>query len=119
MHGIWSSLQRYYLIGCLSKYFLSYQYLKIENNWKKEFIKYDCLLPASFSFINLDSNLIFTKIDFCMSDIIKGLLWSFSLCLETFFVNGAYLSMIKLIWLQRKILKNWKKKKKIVMLIPF
>ena len=39
--------------------------------------------------MNLDSNLFFTEIDFCMPDVIQGLLLHFGLCLETFF-NGAY-----------------------------
>ena len=58
----------------------------------KEFVKYDCLFlfskvhkrflyclylkwalffKSSFSFMNFDSNLFFTEIDFCMSDIIQ------------------------------------------------
>ena len=39
--------------------------------------------------MNLDSNLLFTEMDFCMPDVIQGLLLNFSLCLEPFF-NGAY-----------------------------
>ena len=50
------------------------------------FVKYDCLLP--FSKV--------TEIDFCMLDVIQGLLSNFSLSLEAFF-TGAYLSIIKLI----------------------
>ena len=38
--------------------------------------------------MNLDSNLLFTKIIFSMRDVIQGLLLNVSVCLETFF-NGA------------------------------
>ena len=93
----------------------------------KQFVKYDCLLlfrkvdkrllyclylkwasffkSVSFSFMNLDSNLSFTELDFCMPDVIQGLLLNFSLCLDTFF-NWTYLSGIKMILLR----KLWKER---------
>ena len=46
---------------------------------------------ASFSFMNLDSNLFFSEKYFCMPDVIQGLLLSCSLFLETFFNEACLL----------------------------
>ena len=67
------------LFSKVDKRFLYCLYLKLASFFESAF----------FSFMNFNSNWLFTEIDFCMPDVIQDLLLNFSLFLETLF-NGAY-----------------------------